>query len=196
MPETALTLHLIRHAPTAPNAERRYPEAGEDACLTPEGRMLAAKLRLCPAVIYCSPSRRALETALLAGFDQPLVTPELAEANFGVMAGRTWAELEQAYGATPRYWIEAMTQPTTAFGPPGGDTGQSFHSRVQGWLNSLPPTGEVAAFSHAGVILAALRLTVGLTAAEIRPCGVVTLHASRGTWWLSRLSAPDLIEGG
>ncbi|WP_229780632.1 histidine phosphatase family protein [Deinococcus malanensis] len=191
MAEAALTLHLIRHAPTAPNAERRYPGAGEDASLTEEGRVMATRLRLPAGAACCSPSRRALETARLAGFDQPLVTPELAEADFGVMAGRTWAELEQAYGATPRHWIEALTQPTTAFGPPGGDTGRSFHTRVQGWLNALPPTGEVAAFTHAGVILAALRLTVGLRAAEIRPCGVVTLHAARGNWWLSHLSAPD-----
>ncbi|MCD0171589.1 histidine phosphatase family protein, partial [Deinococcus sp. 23YEL01] len=34
MPD-ALTLHLVRHAPTLPNAQRRYPHPHEDAPLTP-----------------------------------------------------------------------------------------------------------------------------------------------------------------
>lgn len=180
-----LTLHLVRHAPTRPNAERRYPRRDEDAPLSAAGRKLAASLRLPPtARAYASPSRRARETAALAGFPHAVAVPALAEAHFGMMAGRTWAELEAAYGEAPRAWIDGLADPHSDLGPPGGETGRAFHGRVQGWLNTLPASGEVVVFTHAGVVLAALRLTVGLRAAEVGPGGVVTLRQAGGNWWL------------
>ncbi|KEF34735.1 phosphoglycerate mutase [Deinococcus sp. RL] len=186
-----LTLWLVRHAPTPPNAERRYPHENEDAGLSGEGRALAASLRLPPqALALTSPSRRARETAALAGFPHAAPTPALAEARFGVMAGQTWAELEGRLGDLPRSWIEALADPAADHGPPGGETGRTFHARVQGWLETLPSGGEVVACTHAGVILAALRLTVGLRAAEVPPGGVVILKRASGGWWLTRLGGP------
>ncbi|MFC4425129.1 histidine phosphatase family protein [Deinococcus navajonensis] len=188
-----LNLHLVRHAPTAPNTERRYPREDEDAPLTGEGRALAAGLRLPRgALAHTSPSRRALDTARLAGFEDPLLTPALAEARFGAMAGRTWAELEQVYGTTPRHWIEALAQPNIDFGPLGGETGRGFHARIQQWLEALPERGEVVAFTHAGPMHAALRLTVGLQAVTTPPGSVATLRRVSGQWWLTGLRAPDL----
>ncbi|UBV42577.1 histidine phosphatase family protein [Deinococcus taeanensis] len=186
-----LTLHLVRHAPTVPNEERRYPHAHEDAPLTPAGAALAARLplpRAAPA--FTSPSGRARQTAALAGFPAAQPTPALAEAAFGVMAGHTWAALEARYGEAPRAWIEALADPVSPHGPPGGETGQAFHARLHGWLNALPREGEVVAFTHAGPLLAALCLTVGLRSAAAPPGTVVTLHCA-GEWWLSRLRPPD-----
>lgn len=186
-----LTLHLVRHAPTPPNAERRYPREGEDAPLSEPGRTLAASLRLPPGVLaLTSPSLRARQTATLAGFPQAIPVPALTEARFGVMAGRTWAELEAEFGEAPWGWIEGLADPGANLGPPGGETGRGFHARIDTWLSSLPGTAEVAAFTHAGVILAALRLTVGLRAAEVRPGGIVTLRRAGEDWWLIRLTAP------
>ncbi|WP_272976196.1 histidine phosphatase family protein [Deinococcus geothermalis] len=180
-----LTLYLVRHAPTRPNAERRYPHWDEDAPLSGAGRDLAASLRLpLAARAFTSPSRRARETAALAGFPHAAPTPALAEARFGVMAGRTWAELEAAFGEAPRAWIDGLADPHANLGPPGGETGWAFHARVQGWLATLPDQGEVVAFTHAGVVLAALRLTVGLRAAEVAPGGVATLRRAGADWWL------------
>lgn len=188
-----LTLHLVRHAPTRPNAERRYPRADEDAPLSPAGRALAADLRLpIGALAFASPSRRARETAALAGFPGAVPDPALAEARFGVMAGHTWAELEAHFGPAPRGWVEALADPDGDHGPPGGETGRRFHARVQGWLERLPPKGEAVAFTHAGVMLAALRLCAGVRAAEVAPGGLVTLKRAEGAWWLARLSAPQV----
>ncbi|WP_084051041.1 histidine phosphatase family protein [Deinococcus hopiensis] len=213
-PASQLTLHLVRHAPTAPNAERRYPRADEDAPLSEEGRAVAAALRLPPgAVALTSPSLRSRETAQLAGFGEVKPEPALAEAYFGVMAGRTWAELERDFGSTPRFWIDGLADPSSDLGPPKGETGREFHKRVMGWLAGLPPTGEVAAFTHAGTLHAALRLTVGLQAVVAPPGTVVTLHregghreAKRregglrlpGNWWLSALVPPpgSAVERG
>lgn len=190
-----LTLHLVRHAPTRPNTERRYPRPDEDAPLSGEGRELAAALRLPPgALALTSPSRRTRETAALAGFPHATLVPALAEARFGVMAGRTWAELEAEFGEAPRGWIEALADPCADVGPPSGETGRAFHARVGRWLETLPDAGEVVALTHAGVILAALRLGVGLRAAEVRPGGIATLRRAGGAWWLTRLVVPG--EGG
>lgn len=189
--DPTLTLHLVRHAPSAPNAARRYPRPDEDAPLTPRGEALARTLKLpMHAVAFTSPSYRAQRTAELAGFIAPEVAPALAEANFGVMAGRTWAELERVYANLPWHWTRALSDPTLAFGPPQGETGRDFHARVQRWLDPLPETGEVVAFTHAGPIHAALRLTVGIKAVETPPCTVVTLKRGSGEWWLVGMSTP------
>nr|WP_246580749.1 histidine phosphatase family protein [Deinococcus aestuarii] len=187
-----MTLHLVRHAPTVPNAQRRYPGEDEDAPLSPEGRALARTLRLpTDAAAFTSPSRRARETAALAGFHQPVPTPALLEARFGVMAGRTWAELEAAFGEAPRAWIDALADPDSDGGPPGGETGRGFHARVRDWLAGLPESGEVVAFTHAGPMQAALRLTVGLRAVATPPGTAATLRRSDGHWWLTALRPPE-----
>jgi alpha-ribazole phosphatase len=194
-PGVTLTLFLVRHAPTAPNALRRYPHADEDAALSSQGRLLAARLKLPrDAAAFVSPSLRTRETAALAGFPHAVPVPGLAEANFGVMAGQTWSELEARYGDRPRHWIEALAEPAADDGPPGGETGHGFHARVQRWLGALPDAGEVIAFAHAGPMLAALRLCVGLRAAEIAPGGVAVVRRAEGHWWLSelRLAPPAL----
>lgn len=193
-----LTLHLIRHAPTLPNAQRRYPHAGEDAPLSESGRALAAELRHslpASALAYSSPAQRALQTAALAGFPHAQPTPALQEASFGVMAGHTWAELEALSlatpdGAAPRDWIDALSDPDSDLGPPGGETGRAFHARLQVWLDTLPHAETVVAFTHAGPLLALLRLTVGLRAAELAPGGRAVLKRSGQAWWLSHLSSP------
>lgn len=189
-----LTLHLIRHAPTLPNIQRRYPHAGEDAPLSDAGRALAAKLAEtlpASALAYTSPARRARETAALAGFPHAHAAPDLQEAHFGVMAGHTWAELEAHYGTAPRDWIEALSDPDSDSAPPGGETGRIFHARLQEWLDALPHAGTVLAFTHAGPLLALLRLTVGLRAAEIAPGGRAVLKRSGQAWWLAHLSSPS-----
>ncbi|MCD0163479.1 histidine phosphatase family protein [Deinococcus sp. 6YEL10] len=189
MPD-ALTLHLVRHAPTLPNAQRRYPHPHEDAPLTPAGEALARALDLPrSALAFTSPLGRARQTARLAGFPHAEATPALAEASFGVMSGHTWAELEAQYGEAPRAWIEALSDPASPHGPPGGDTGQSFHTRVQAWLDTLP-AGEGVAFTHAGPLLAALRLTVNLSAVATPPGTVATLRREGGHWWLTALRPP------
>ncbi|MHA0042576.1 histidine phosphatase family protein [Deinococcus sp. PEB2-63] len=189
MPD-ALTLHLVRHAPTLPNAQRRYPHPHEDAPLTDAGEALARALDLPRAALaFTSPLGRARQTARLAGFPDALPHPALAEADFGVMAGHTWADLETAHGDAPRAWIDALSDPTSPHGPPGGDTGQGFHARVQAWLDTLP-AGEVVAFTHAGPLLAALRLTVNLSAVAAPPGTVATLRREGKHWWMTALRPP------
>ena len=184
-----LDLSLVRHGASLPNAERRYPHPHEDAPLSLVGEVQARSLRLpAGALAFSSPSRRALDTARLSGFETSLVTPDLLEADFGALAGHTWAELEAQHGEAPRGWIEALADPGADLGPPGGETGRALHGRVSRWLTTLPEQGPVVAFTHLGPLLAALRLTVGLIAAELPPASVVYLRRDGGHWWLVSLT--------
>jgi len=183
-----LDLYLIRHGQTPPNAERRYPSPGQDAPLSEAGARQAAALKLPDGTACCSPTRRAEQTARLAGYTDVQVVAALREADFGVMAGHTWAELEAEYGDAPAGWIRALSDPGSPHGPPRGETGTEVHARVGGWLASLPPTGTVLAFSHLGPVLAALRHTVGLSAAELPPCSVAHLRRAASDWWLVGLT--------
>ncbi|TSA80133.1 histidine phosphatase family protein [Deinococcus detaillensis] len=185
-------LYLIRHAQTPRNAEGRYPGRQDDAALTPEGERQARALHLHgSAQVWSSPARRCLQTATLAGLDKPERSPALLEADFGEMAGHTWSELETRYGTQPRCWIDALSDPTSESGPPSGETGRAFHARVQTWLDALP--GETTlAFTHAGFILAALRLTLGFSAARIHHARVTHLRRAGGAWWLEGLNLDRL----
>ncbi len=183
-----LNLYLIRHGQTPPNAERRYPLPGEDAPLSEAGERQAAALRLPSGTAYSSPTRRAAQTAELAGCPGVQTTSALREADFGVMAGHTWAELEAGYGNAPAGWIRSLSDPDSPHGPPGGETGAEVHARVGGWLHTLPDSGTVLAFTHLGPVLAALRHTVGLSAAELPPCSVAHLRRSAADWWLVSLT--------
>ena len=190
-----LDLYLVRHGQTTPNAEKRYPRSGEDAPLSSLGERQAAALRLPAGTVFSSPAARCVQTAAGAGHRQVQRVPELREAGFGLMAGHTWAELEAAYGTAPAGWIAALGDPVSLDGPPEGESGAAFHGRVQRWLSTLPGTGTVLAFTHLGPLLAALRLCLGLQAAEVSPCGVAHLRRSTAVntavntadWWLVEL---------
>lgn len=183
-----LDLYLIRHGQTACNAEKRYPGPEDDAVLSGAGERQAARLKLSAGTAYSSPARRAVQTARLAGFAQAEPVPELSEAKFGVMAGHTWSELEAQFGPAPVQWIAALADPQSPHGPPGGETGAAFHARIVGWLDRLPESGTVLAFTHLGPVLAALRLTVGLRAAELPNGSVAHLRRSGPDWWLVALT--------
>ena len=183
-----LDLYLIRHAQTRPNAEKRYPLPTEDAPLSRLGEEQAAALTLPAGTAFSSPARRTVQTARLAGYTDLQTTTKLAEADFGIMAGRTWAELEADYGPAPTDWIAALSDPASLHGPLDGESGTAFHARVQTWLTTLPASGTVLAFTHLGPVLAILRLTVGLRAAELPPCSVAHLRRSLEDWWLVSLT--------
>jgi|GEM_PF-1497916 len=189
---------LVRHGPTPANTERRYPHPHEDPALTSTGRAQAEALRDLLgdawAQVLTSPAARARETARLAGHAGARVTADLAEAAFGCMAGHTWAELEAAHGATARAWIDALIHPNRDDGPPGGETGRAFHARIRRVLHDLPE-GRSLLFTHAGVIRAALRVTVGLTAVTIRAANATVLQEHQGHWWLEGLNWPASTGG-
>jgi probable phosphoglycerate mutase len=144
---------LIRHAPTAWNADGRVlgqadpplsPEGAAEAArwqLPPDLRALATRGELGWAV---SPLGRAVETARLLGAVAPVVEPRLAEQDWGEWTGRSrHAVTRDAAGGG---WNAA---------PPGGESPARVLARVRAWLDELahrdgPDTW--AAVTHMGVI--------------------------------------------
>jgi probable phosphoglycerate mutase len=144
---------LIRHAPTAWNAEGRVLGQA-DPPLSPEGVERAATWRL-PADLRAlalegqlrwatSPLRRAIETARILGAGAPIVEPRLAEQDWGEWTGHARATL--ASRPTGGRWDAA---------PPGGESPARVLARVRAWLDELAPGDGPAtwiAVTHAGVI--------------------------------------------
>ena len=157
---------LIRHAPTAWNAEGRVLGQA-DPPLSPEGAQRAARWRL-PSDLRAlapsgrlgwavSPLGRAVETARILGAVAPVVEPRLAEQDWGEWTGRARATV--AGDTTGAGW-EAT--------PPGGESPARVLARVRAWLDELAPgdgPDTWVAVTHMGVIrvviAAALRWDLG-----------------------------------
>jgi probable phosphoglycerate mutase len=92
-----VTIWLVRHGETEWSKSGRHT-GRTDIDLTPEGRVQAQALRptfaqLRPALVLCSPRRRAQDTAALAGLRVDAVDPDLAEWDYGDYEGRTSADI-------------------------------------------------------------------------------------------------------
>jgi probable phosphoglycerate mutase len=90
-------LWVLRHGETEWSANGRHTSS-TDLPLTEAGERQAAALRdfiggLEPALVICSPRRRALDTARLAGLTVHEVSDDLAEWDYGAYEGRTTAEI-------------------------------------------------------------------------------------------------------
>lgn len=170
---------LMRHFPTAWNAERRL-QGGTDVPLCPDARVLLAGLRLPPpwdqARLVASALSRAAETArLLAGGRAVVTDQRLGELRFGAWEGRCTAEL----AADPATGF----RPSAEWGPddraPGGE------SLAELWARLAPALAAIAAEPHPAVIVthkAAMRVI-------LRRAGVVEPEIKRGRLYPLSLDA-------
>jgi probable phosphoglycerate mutase len=150
---------LIRHAPTAWNAEGRVLGQA-DPPLSPEGAERAAAWRL-PADLQAlaargrlgwaaSPLRRTVETARVLGATAPVTDPRLVEQDWGDWTGQPRAAVtthEAGWNATP----------------PGGESPARVLARVRAWLDELAPADGPdtwALVTHMGVIRAVVAAAV------------------------------------
>lgn len=125
-------------------------------------------------VLVSSILPRAIETAdIIApglGLDVAARECDLCEIHTGEADGLEWTEYANRYGS---FSMEA--EPDRVFAP-AGESWNSFHERVRGTLGRLARdyTGQtVVAVCHAGVIMASLRVLLGIphpgTGAQLRP---------------------------
>lgn len=117
---------------------------------------------------------RAIETAQLIlpalGRDIDVRDCELCEVHPGEADGLTWAAYEQRYGS-----FDMEAEPDREFAP-GGDSWNGFHTRVGRALERLVSDhagSTVVVVCHAGVIMASMRLLLGIphpgTGTQLRP---------------------------
>lgn len=157
---------------------------GQSGCtgLTPHGRAQAEALRdhladsgrVRADVLLASVLPRAIETAsiIAPGFGLEISGQEcdLCEVHPGQADGLTWTEYAARYGS-----FDMEAEPDRVFAP-AGESWNSFHERVQRTLERVARDYEgqtVVAVCHAGVIMASMRLLLGIsdpaTSAHLRP---------------------------
>jgi broad specificity phosphatase PhoE len=177
-----MRLILVRHGDA--HAGFHGPIAGPTGCsgLTALGRQqavalgdhLAATGRVQADVLVASVLPRAIETATLIAPGLGLELSDrdcgLCEVHTGEADGVDWAEYNERYGS-----FDMEAEPDRLFAP-GGDSWNGFHDRVGDTLARLAADHAgrtVVAVCHAGVIMASMRLLLGIpdpaTSAHLRP---------------------------
>jgi probable phosphoglycerate mutase len=150
--------------------------------LTPHGRRQAEALRdhlagvgrIEADALLVSILPRAIETAeIIAPALGLAISPpqcDLCEVHTGEADGLAWAEYTERYGS-----FDMEAEPDRVFAPQG-DSWNSFHQRVGQMLDRIArehQTQTVVAVCHAGVIMASLRVLLGIphpgTGAQLRP---------------------------
>ncbi len=114
-------------------------------------------------VLIVSEIPRAIETAQIIGPGLGLEIArhdcDLCEVHTGEADGLAWEEYTAKYGS-----FDMQAEPDRVFAPEG-DSWNSFHERVQGFVERLAadhPDETVVAVCHAGVIMAAVRGLLGI----------------------------------
>src|SRR2546428_703943 len=150
-------IYLIRHGESTWNAQRRW-QGVADTPLSDAGRaeatLLADALQAVPLrAVYCSPLRRAVDTAaVVAALDRPDVLPRagLREIAFGVWESLLAEEVEQGFGALLKEWWERPDQVQI----PGAEPLEAARARVVAAIHGIAARyedGHVAGVSHGGV---------------------------------------------
>jgi probable phosphoglycerate mutase len=177
-----MRLVLVRHGDA--HAGFHGVIGGERGCtgLTPLGREQAEALRdrfartpaLRADVLLASRLPRAIETASIIapglGLEIEAQECDLCEVHTGEADGLTWTEYADRFGS-----FDMEAEPDRVFAPEG-ESWNSFHARVRSMLDRVAREYEgqrVVAVCHAGVIMASVRVLLGIphpsSGARVRP---------------------------
>ena len=159
-----LELWLVRHGETDWNKEARI-QGFSDIPLNPYGlrQAEALKTRIGHEVfdyVYSSDLSRARQTAMTCYPEiEPVLDERLREINLGQLEGRIRHELSAEEQQQLNWRVAPFERKI-----PQGESHYDLHQRVSSWLNSLPESGRVIAFSHGGTISAILHSFTGRSA--------------------------------
>ena len=142
---TDTALWLIRHGETEWSAAGRHT-GRTDLDLTDQGVAEAMTLRdmlagVVPALALVSPRIRARRTAELAGFPDAVVSPDLAEWDYGDYEGLTSKQIQEISPGWTIFRGEV----------PGGETAEHVQERADRVLDQARaalPNGPVLLFGH------------------------------------------------
>ncbi len=217
VPSRLMRLILVRHGDAY--AGFHGVIGGTVGCpgLTPLGHRQAESLRddlaesgrVRADVLLASTIPRAIETAdIIApglGLEIHARERDLCEVHPGEADGLEWTEYAARYGS-----FDMEAEPDRLFAP-AGESWNTFHERVHRMLERIAhdyPDQTVVAVCHAGVIMASLRMLLGISQrsaeAQLRPsntglteweydliAGRWTLHSFNETDHLLRLRGDD-----
>jgi probable phosphoglycerate mutase len=164
-------LVLIRHGETEWSAAGRHTSR-TDLDLTAVGAHQALALAALLSgrtftAVRCSPRRRALRTAELAGLTVTEVSDDLDEWGYGAYEGLTLAEI---LTRDPGWSL-------WTHGAPGGETPEQVRVRVDRVL-ATPRAGDVALVAHGHILRVLAARWVGLSVADGARFGLDTASVS------------------
>jgi len=145
-------LVLLRHGMTAWNLEKRI-QGRIDQPLNAAGREQLRALNLPDDYLgdrwYCSPLRRAVESAELLDLHKVVIEPALIEMDWGDWEGEVLKPLRKRIGEPMR----ANERRGIDFRPPGGESPRLVQARLQPWLRQIAASGvDSGAVVHKGII--------------------------------------------
>ena len=189
---SATSIRLLRHADTGAGCRGRFIgstdvplDAGGREKIVVLARRVAAEK---PDRIFCSPLRRARETAepvaALLGLElEP--DPDLREIDFGRWEGMTF----EAIRASAPHAVERWARFDPGFAFPGGEAIGDFLARVRRAADRMARCGgaSVLAVTHGGVIRSLICHFLGLSPRhyllfDVRPAWLtaIALHGGKG----------------
>ena len=147
-----MKLALLRHAVTDWNLEKRV-QGRIDQPLSASGRRQFEDLLLPPEFTacrwYCSPLRRATQTAELLGLTAIEIEDALIEMSWGDWEGEILKPLRKRLGDEMR----DNECRGIDFCPPGGESPRQVQARLQTWLRQIGALRQdTAAVVHKGII--------------------------------------------
>lgn len=179
MTDRTTRIFLVRHAPVdGPRGVIHGPDAPVD--LSDAAGLTALAAALPPAApVFCSPARRARDTALALRRD-PVTMDAFREQEFGAWTGRRHDDLARTEQESHRaFWEDPAHN-----APPGGESFSEQVRRVADGLARLP-AGDVIVVAHAGTIRAALAVALDIAPAPALRFAIDPLSLTR----IDRLAA-------
>jgi broad specificity phosphatase PhoE len=156
-----LDIYLARHGETEWSRSGRHT-GRTDLPLLPEGEAQALALRQRLSgfsfdAVFSSPLMRAVRTAEIAGFPDPVLTPLLREYDYGEYEGVTSADIRASHPGWELF----------KDGCPGGETPAQVYARAQEFIRLCGTKGgQVLAFAHGHILRAVavawLRLDIAM----------------------------------
>jgi len=158
-----LNLYICRHGETEWTLSGQHTGI-TDIPLTKNGEKQASLLgkrlqQIHFTKVFSSPRSRALETAKLAGFEEPIIDPDLQEWNYGKYEGLTNREIKKL---NPNWHLFSE-------GAPGGETPSQISIRADRVMAKVRTfTGNILVFSHGHFSRALAARWLGLDIVEAR----------------------------
>ena len=151
-------LHLVRHAESVWNGERRVQGTCPGVLLSERGReqarLLGERLRRMEfSAVYSSDAERAVETARIALGEESEISmrPELRELTLGAWEGRLIGDLRKEALDQVDLWYRAPTKLEIE----GAENLYAFRDRVVSAIETIIDSsdeGDLLVFTHGGVI--------------------------------------------
>lgn len=162
-PSEPTELWLVRHGPTEWSVSGRHTST-TDLPLLPEGEQTAAKLapRLADTRfdrVLSSPRKRAVRTAELAGFPDPVIEEDLVEWDYGDYEGISTAEIRET---VPDWTV--WSHPS-----PGGESAEQVRRRLDRVIARVREQGgRTLVFGHGHALRALAARWLALPVADGR----------------------------